>query len=141
MRQVEGLWVLLSWAQKYDDGRFAHPLGEAPTGQLIYTASQEFSVFISRSGRQLFTTGGQWTANVEEKAQAYDDVLAYIGQYEFDGITMKHHVKASLFPNWEGHTQLRQVELDSDKLTLRGRMEENTPEARTAELVWRRIGS
>ena len=42
-------------------------------------------------------------------------------------------------PNWEGHTQVREVELDGDSLTLRGRMEENTSEARTAELAWQRV--
>lgn len=138
MSEVEGLWELHSWSQTYDDGRVFYPMGEALIGQLIYGPGLQFSVFISRADRLPFQTGGQWTASVEEKAEAYDSVLAYIGNYEFDGNRMKHNVTASLFPNWIAHTQVREVALDGDLLTLRGRMEENSPQARTAELAWRR---
>lgn len=139
MNKVEGCWELLSWSQTYDDGRVVYPMGEVLIGQLIYGPGLHFSVFISRADRLPFQTGGQWTADVEEKAQAYDSVLAYIGNYEFDGAKMKHHVTASLFPNWIDHTQVREVVMDGEMLTLRGRMEENSPQARTAELVWRRL--
>ncbi|MEN9923892.1 MAG: hypothetical protein RL268_18 [Pseudomonadota bacterium] len=141
MSEIEGFWKLLSWSQEYDDGRIVYPMGEALIGQLIYGANQRFSVFISRAERERFCTGGQWTAAADEKAKAYDSVLAYIGRYEFDGLRMKHKVQASLFPDWVGHTQMRDVELSGDILTLRGRMEENSPQARTAKLVWRRARS
>ena len=52
---------------------------------------------------------------------------------------MLHHVEASLYPNWVGHTQLRLAAIDNDILTLSARLKESTSETRTAELIWRRL--
>ncbi|MCY1306676.1 Lipocalin-like domain protein [compost metagenome] len=54
------------------------------------------------------------------------------------GDTVLHHVRHSLFPNWEGGTQRRVAQLDGNVLALTARLEEGTSEARTARLVWRR---
>ena len=125
--------------QKYDDGREMAPFGEDVVGRLCYSTSGDFTVIISRSDRPPFTTGGQWTADDREKARSYEGMLAYFGYYEFDGRQMRHHVEASLYPNWAGHTQIRNAVIDKDKLTLSARLEEATSEARTAELIWRRL--
>ncbi|MCY1251387.1 Lipocalin-like domain protein [compost metagenome] len=55
-----------------------------------------------------------------------------------DGDNILHHVRHSLFPNWVGGTQRRVAQLDGDVLALTARLEEGTPEARTARLTWRR---
>jgi hypothetical protein len=139
MTSVIGWWKLLSWTQEYDDGRKIAPFGEKVVGRLTYGETGDFAVLISRPDRAPFTTGGQWTAEDHEKAKSYDAMLAYYGRYEFDGEKMHHQVEASLYPNWAGHTQVRLADIDGDILTLSARLEESTSEARTAELVWRRI--
>ena len=139
MTSVVGWWTLLSWKQKYDDGREMAPFGEDVVGRLCYSETGSFIVIISRSDREPFKTGGQWTADNSEKAKSYEGILAYFGRYEFDGNKMLHHVEASLYPNWVGHTQLRLAAIDNDLLTLSARLEGSAGEARTAELIWRRL--
>ncbi len=139
MMDVEGWWELKSWAQQYDRGDKLEPFGAHPVGRLVYGDDGHFSIMIARSDRARFRTGGQWTANSAEKAAAYDGVLAYFGRYAIDGNTMTHHVEASLYPDWEGGMQKRQLTLEGDLLTLSGRLEEGTSEARTASLVWQRL--
>jgi hypothetical protein len=139
MSSVIGWWKLISWTQKYDDGRLVDPFGTAVDGRLAYNEVGDFVVVISRPDRQPFVTGSQWTASEQEKAGSYDGMLAYYGRYELEGNRMSHHVKASLYPNWVGNTQIRIVALNDETLTLSARLEEATPEARTAELAWRRM--
>jgi len=141
MTSVIGWWTLLSWKQKYDDGREIAPFGEGAVGRLTYGEAGDFAVLISCPDRAPFTTGGQWNAEDHEKAKSYDGMMAYFGRYEFDGNTMSHLVEASLYPNWAGHTQVRVATIDNNLLTLSARLEESTSEARTAELIWQRVSS
>ena len=141
MTTVVGWWTLVSWKQIYDDGREMAPFGDDVIGRLSYGEGGDFTVIISRKERPNFETGGQWNAEDSEKADAYGAMLAYFGRYEFDGEKMQHHVEASLFPNWIGHTQVRMAGIENNILTLSARLEESTPEARTAELIWQRIES
>jgi len=141
MSRVAGWWKLLSWKQKYDDGRVVNPFGDEPVGRLTYSDTGDFSVLISRPDKPHFTTGSQWNAEDHEKAKAYDGIMTYFGHYELSGETMSHHVEASSFPNWEGHTQTRTAVIEDDVMTLSARLEESTSEARTVELIWQRIAS
>lgn len=136
--EIVGSWRLSSWAQEYDDGRRVLPMGETPQGLITYTADGHMSVVITGSDRPSFRTGGQWDADVAERAGAYDTCLAYAGRYEVDGDQIQHHVEISLFPDWVGHTQVRQADLSNGQLHLTARAEEGTPQARTARLSWQR---
>jgi hypothetical protein len=136
-----GRWDIISWEQLYDDGRRELPLGESPSGFIRYLADGDMVCMISRAERQRFE-GGQWNAPDAEKARAYDSMLSYCGRYEVDGDIITHRVEASLFPNWIGGAQKRRCEVQADgTLALLARLEENTPQARTARLVWRRHAS
>lgn len=139
MISVIGWWKLLSWTQKYDDGREIAPFGKDAEGRLTYGEQGDFTVIISRPDQAPFTSGGQWTAEDHEKVRSYESMLAYFGRYEFDGKQMHHYVEASLYPNWVGHTQVRLAAIDNNILTLSARLEESTSEARTAELIWQRM--
>lgn len=135
--ELEGCWSLVSWAQRYDDGRVVEPFGPRPYGVLIYLDGT-MSCFMSRADREPFRTGGQWTAEPAEKARAYDEVMAYTGTYEVSGEEVVHHVTGSLFPTWVGGSQRRRIAWDGKVLRLTARLEEGTGEARTAELAWTR---
>lgn len=132
---LQGTWSLVDWVQTYDDGRTVRPFGENPTGFITYSGERMCCV-ISRSGRERFRTGGQWTADAVEKASAYDDTLAYAGRFSLHGYTVTHHVEVSLFPNWVGANQERAVSFDGTTLHLEARLEQGTSEARTARLSW-----
>lgn len=136
-----GRWEILAWEQAFDDGRRELPMGEALQGFIQYTADGHMACMIARAERPNFVTGGQWNASDEEKAGAYMSMLAYAGRYQVNGDVITHHVDISLFPNWRGGAQKRRVEVNADgTLTLSARLEEGTPQARTARLVWRRAG-
>ncbi|MBO3277976.1 lipocalin-like domain-containing protein [Pseudomonas schmalbachii] len=134
---IQGRWDILAWEQLYDDGRVVHPMGVELEGFIEYGPQGMFCV-IAKKGRAQFNSGGQWSANDAEKAAAYGSYLTYAGGYEVQGDTVLHHVRHSLFPNWEGGTQRRVAQLDGNVLALTARLEEGTSEARTARLVWRR---
>ncbi|MNO63277.1 hypothetical protein D3C76_539800 [compost metagenome] len=134
---IQGRWDILAWEQLYDDGRVVHPMGVELEGFIEYGPQGMFCV-IAKKGRAQFSSGGQWSANDAEKAGAYGSYLTYAGGYEVQGDTVLHHVRHSLFPNWEGGTQRRVAQLDGEVLALTARLEEGTGEARTARLVWRR---
>lgn len=135
---IMGRWAIRSWVQAYDDGRTVYPMGEQLTGSIQY-GQKHMSCLIGKLGRPAFKTGGQWNASQEDKAAAYDSFLSYSGTYEVVGDEVIHHVVLSLFPNWEGGLQRRRVRLMDGHLHLTARLEDGTPEARTASLVWNRL--
>ncbi|WP_020655771.1 alpha/beta fold hydrolase [Massilia niastensis] len=136
---LAGRWDIVSWEQLYDDGRRELPLGEQPSGFIRYLPDGDMVCMISRADRKPFAQGGQWHAPVEDKARAYDSMLSYAGRYHVEGDTITHSVEASLFPNWIGGVQKRRWALQDDgTLVLQARLEDDTPQARTARLAWRR---
>jgi hypothetical protein len=134
-----GRWDIVSWLQLFDDGRRQAPLGENLEGFIRYLADGEMICMIVNADRKPFVTGGQWNASDAEKAGAYNSMLAYAGRYRIEGTTVVHAVQASLFPNWKGGEQRRQIRLEGrDRLFIEAHLEQGTPEARTAQLAWRR---
>lgn len=139
MPDLTGRWDIVSWEQDYDDGRLVHPLGQELQGFIRYTDDGDMACMIARADRPCFATGGQWDAEDTERAAAYSSMLAYAGTYDVDGDTVTHHVDLSLFPNWVGGDQRRRFVFRADgTLALEARLEDGTPAARTARLVWQR---
>jgi hypothetical protein len=139
MSSIVGRWEIVAWEQAYDDGRVVRPLGEDLVGFVEYSADRHVTVMISAAGRPQFVTGGQWDATDSERAAAYGSMLAYSGTYEVDADTVTHVVEQSLYPNWVGGRQRRRLRWRPDGcLALEARLEEGTPQARTARLVWSR---
>lgn len=137
-----GRWDIVSWQQRYDDGRVTHPLGTELEGFIAYDDMGRMVCMMGRAERAPFTTGGQWNASEAERAAAYSGFMAYAGRYTVEGEWVTHHVDLSLFPNWKGGDQKRRVQLTcdpaGDTLDIVARLEEGTPEARSAVLAWRR---
>lgn len=134
--EIEGTWTLIAWRQEYDDGRVVEPFGPRPGGVISYLG-ERMSCILTATNRQDFTTGGQWNADPAEKAGAYDSCLAYAGRFSLEDGVVTHHVEYSLFPNWVGGDQSRQIQWRGSELHLVARLEEGTSEARTARLSWR----
>ncbi len=136
---VMGRWALVKWLQTYDDGRVTYPFGEAATG-FIHYGRRYMNCLMARPQRSHFESGGQWNASAQEKAAAYDSFMSYCGTYEMEGDAIVHRVTSSLYPNWEGGAQKRRAQIRGDELRIVARLEEGTPNARTATLLWRRDG-
>ncbi|MET8947905.1 lipocalin-like domain-containing protein [Streptomyces sp. NPDC004542] len=136
--ELEGSWALVAWEQRYEDGRVVTPMGSDPAGVITYTGGRMQCVMARRS-RSPFVTGGQWDASQAERATAYDECMAYAGSYTVDGDEVSHHVDIALFPNWVGGVQRRRARLDGDRLELVADLDQGTPQARSAHLVWRRL--
>lgn len=133
-----GFWKIVSWEQRYDDGRVVLPLGAPLEGFIRYDTDGRMCCMIARASRKSFVKGGQWNAPDEEKAQAYSEMLCYAGTYSLENDMVTHHVDISLFPNWKGGEQKRRLSLDGGHLDIIARLEEGTSEARTAILRWER---
>ena len=129
---ITGYWNLLAMEQRYDDGRVLFPFGRDVQGRLYYGDDGTMFCAIQKSGRTPFRTGKQWTASDAEKARAYDDYLSYAGRYEIVANQVIHHVEISLYPDWIGIQQVRELQFDGDCLQLAAKLESNTPEARTS---------
>lgn len=136
---LNGRWLIVSWEQLYADGRVERPMGEHLEGFIDYSSQGDMVCMISRQERARFVTGGQWNAADEEKARAYESMLSYAGRFRVEGQTIVHMVDMSLFPNWKGGEQKREIQFQPDgTLALLARLEQGTPEERVARLVWRR---
>jgi hypothetical protein len=132
-----GRWRIVEWVQRYDDGRRIYPYGTNPQGFIQYDAERMFCFVCS--GERAKLSGGQWTAPDADKAAAYTSCFAYSGTYEVSGSEILHKVDLSLYPNWVGTVQRRSATfIDDGRIALSARMEENTADARTAELIWQR---
>ncbi len=135
---IKGRWYVQSWTQEYDDGRVTHPFGEKLEGFIEYGEGTMFCL-VTRSPRTLFSSGAQWDASDADKAAAYNEFLSYAGSYSLDDGHVTHHVELSIFPNWQGGSQRRRIVWgENGELMLIARLEEGTPNARTARLTWRR---
>jgi hypothetical protein len=135
MRQaIEGLWKVDSMEQRYDDGRVIYPFGKHIQGYIFYGQDGLMFAAVQRADRAPFKTGKQWTASVEEKAAAYDSYLTYCGRYEVEDDRVTHAIEISLFPDWIGHRQIRNIKIEAGLLYITARLEDGTPEARTSYL-------
>lgn len=138
---IIGRWNIVSWLQLYDDGRRQAPLGENLEGFIRYVADGDMICMIANADLPQFTSGGQWNASEAERARAYSSMLAYAGKWRIEGNCVVHAVEQSLFPNWKGGDQRREVRLDGDILFIEAKLEQGTPEARTAQLKWQRAAA
>ena len=134
--QLLGRWRIVEWVQHFDDGRRLYPLGRDLNGFIQYDADRMFCFLCSADRKPL--SGSQWTAPDAEKAAAYASCLAYSGTYDVSGNEVLHRVDVSLYPNWVGTTQRRRAKLEDERLVLSARLEDGTPQARTADLIWER---
>jgi hypothetical protein len=136
-----GRWLIVDWRQDYDDGRVTHPLGQGLRGFIEYGAREMFCVIEQPNRAPL--AASQWTASPADKAAAYGSYFSYAGGWEIERVedgeaVVAHHVRHSLYPNWEGGIQRRRARLRDGLLYLSARFEENSSEARGAHLIWRR---
>lgn len=108
MRQLHGTWHLVEWTVTVDD-TVTRPFGGQAEGLLTYTADGRMWATLQRKDRRPLGTGTLAAATAEERAAAAAGYLAYAGRYTLDDGRVTHHVEVSLFPDWVGDDQIRQI--------------------------------
>ena len=136
-----GCWRLVSWENRDAAGQVEYPLGPDARGSLLYTAEGRFAVLLARADREPFIEHDLLAGSVAEKARAVEGFVAYAGRYTFGGDHVMHHVELSLFPNWTGTDQRREVQLTGNRLTLSVGPLVVGGKPQTASLVWERVAS
>lgn len=111
------------------------------TSQIMYSADGCMGVLntprertrVNENGARMDLDG----VNADERAQAALGVVSYFGRYRVEGDRVLHTIEAALNPNLAGTTQVRNVTLDGDDLTL-----SSPPDARGDyfRIRWRRVG-
>ncbi|MFJ6701447.1 MULTISPECIES: lipocalin-like domain-containing protein [unclassified Streptomyces] len=136
-----GAWRLVSYTATSTAGEVVSPLGSAPYGLIVYTAEGYMSAQLGRGDRTPLRSARLEDAADGELARAAAGYLAYGGPFAVVGpTTVEHHVTTSLFPNWIGRAQVREVGFDGPHLVLRVATPTRLWGAdRTAELTWRRL--
>ncbi|MBD2533671.1 lipocalin-like domain-containing protein [Nostoc flagelliforme FACHB-838] len=118
VKNLVGTWKLVSCETRTANGQVFYPLGENPSGYIIYTDNGYVSVAMMRANRPQFQAGDIAAGTVEEKVAAADSYVSYCGTYEIQNNQVVHHVEVSFFPNWVDANQVRYVQLNGDLLTL-----------------------
>lgn len=136
---VSGCWRLIVWRRIEQGAETTFPLGENPTGLLIYTASGHMAVQMLAAGRKALDTTDALGGTEAERAAAYSGCLAYFGRYSVEGNSVTHLVDGSLFPNWSGTTQVRPGEICGEQLVLSTPPQQGPTGIVVNEIVWTRV--
>ena len=94
---------------------------------------------LSEVGRLPFGSRDFRGGTSEEALGAINSYISYSGRYEVDGDTVTHHVEMSLFPNWIGRDQVRNLKFVEGNLVLTTPAFHLSGDEWTFELVWGRV--
>jgi hypothetical protein len=140
VKQLAGVWRLVSSQFRTSGGEVIYPLGEDALGQAIFTETGFMSGQLMRQGRPQFASGNQASGTAQEMEAALQGYVAYYGTCEVDveKQTLTTHVDGSMYPNWVGGFQTRFYQLDDKQLTLTTPPITIGDEEITGVLVWER---
>ena len=109
---VHGVWQLLTYlVEVKESGETFPPMGDKPTGYVIFTPEGRLSFTLSAEGRQPATTD-------QERAALLNSVIAYTGSYRLEGDRWITQVDVAWNPEWVGTEQTRYFAIDGDVLTV-----------------------
>lgn len=104
-----GTWQLVSFEARTADGRVIYPFGADAKGLITYTHDGRMWAAVWKANRQPFAINDQQRGTAEEYTAAVQSYIQYMGTFTVDrqAATVSHHVEQSIFPNWNGTTQVR----------------------------------
>ena len=110
---VHGAWQLLSYCvEEQSNGNTFAPMGDHPTGYVIFTPEGRLSFMLSAEGRQP-------GSSAEERSSLLSSMIAYTGIYRLEGDRWITQVDVAWNPEWVGTEQTRFFSIDGDLLTVR----------------------
>jgi len=138
VEQLLGTWELVRWETSYDDGRTIYPMGEDAKGFIMYTTDGYMSAALFRGNRPNFETGEALTASDAEKVAGWDSYYSYGGPFELDGDRVIHTVAHTIYPNWLGGTQVREISFEGAHLILTTPPQKTRRGTQNSRVIWRR---
>ena len=138
VEQLLGTWELVRWETSYDDGRTIYPMGEDAKGFIMYTTDGYMSAALFRGNRPNFETGEALTASDAEKVAGWDSYYSYGGPFELDGDRVIHTVAHTIYPNWLGGTQVREISFEGAHLILTTPPQKTRRGTQNSSVIWRR---
>ena len=110
--RIHGAWQLQTYLVEVKDTaeRFA-PMGNNPSGFVIFTAEGRLSFTLSAEGRRP-------PHNAEESAGLLRSMIAYTGTYQIEGDRWITQVDVAWNPEWVGTEQTRFFVIRDDQLTV-----------------------
>jgi hypothetical protein len=115
-KSVVGTWRIVRYtALDLVTKEVSYPQGKHPIGFLQYSPGGHLVVFQS-SGE---ISKAKPPFSDADKVAFYNGLVAYCGTYTVQGTTVTHHVVAAYRPDWVGGDQVRHVELQGNRLTIK----------------------
>lgn len=138
-----GTWKLVEWTAAVDDKPIT-PFGGETTGLITYTEDGRMWGTLMRVDRPLVDGDTLAAAPEPERAAAAAGYLNYAGTYRLEGTAVVHAVEVSLFPNWIGTDQVRDLQWTPNAhgghdLLLSAQSTSRKGETITNRLIWRRL--
>jgi hypothetical protein len=129
-----GVWRLVAYFELDPTGATSEgPLGPAPEGLLMYGRDGYVAVSMMRTGNG---PGGGSGPDAGGPTDGQETFMGYAGGWRLAGDTVVHRVDVSAHPRQVGTDQVRDVELDGDRLTLYGTRLDGLGRRK---LEWRRV--
>lgn len=137
--QLIGHWRLMSLTAVHERD-IEYPMGQDLEGVITYEPTAHMAMQIMRYLRPSFVSGDMDRGTPEELAAAVSGYSAYFGTYSVDETArvVTHHVKGSLFPNWVGTDQRREIRIDGNSLTLTSQPILSEGKMRVFRAEWKR---
>ena len=110
--EVHGAWQLQTYqVEVQSSGETLAPMGEHPSGYVIFTAEGRLSFTLAAEGRQPAET-------VAERAALQSSLIAYTGTYRLEEDRWITQVDVAWNPEWVGTEQTRFFRISGDQLTV-----------------------
>ena len=109
---ILGAWQLLSYqVEVKTNGDCFTPMGNHPSGYVIFTAEGRLSFTLSAEGRQP-------AESTAERAALQSSLIAYTGTYRLEKNRWITQVDVAWDPAWVGSEQIRFFNISDDLLTV-----------------------
>jgi len=117
-RQIQGSWILVSIYNE-QDGKKIELFGSKPRGFMALTPDGRFSMILMKESLPKFAANNRLQGTAQENQAVVQGSNAYYGTYAVASEkehTVKLHMEASTFPNWDGQDQKRVMVVKGDEL-------------------------
>lgn len=112
-----GTWRMDAWTRtSVETGETSDALGPDPIGYIAYHPDGRMMATVFRRDRLPPDEAG-WST--DQKAQLFDDMLAYVASWTVEEDRVLHQVDGSWNPNWQGLLS-RPFTLEGDRLVISG---------------------
>ena len=114
--RLVGTWSFVIAEISAADGNKTLPFGDKPKGQLIFTDDGHFSQVHVSSGLPRIASNNRLAGTDDDNRAIVQGTLALFGTYTVDEAkkTLTFNITASTFPNQEGTSQTRTIDLLTD---------------------------